>query len=209
MPGPLATMRGPTRNPSLMASRRSTARKGRDPTSRTVVKPASSVVRAFFTAGKRAVIRRVLEFVDVVEPVSPSSKCVWQSIRPGRTVASDRSTVVAPSGIEDDPARLDRRDAFPLDLDHDIALVGIAGAVEEPARRDVYRCRSVGGDRMEGEQPRDAQGQDAGHGEEITIQGVRPPRAIRHSRGKNRHLPLRALPVGFAPARNRAELPSL
>ena len=52
IPGPLATTLGPTRNPSLIDSRRSTARNGLPPRSRTVVKPASSVTFACFIAAK-------------------------------------------------------------------------------------------------------------------------------------------------------------
>ena len=74
MPGPLATTRGPTRKPSLIESRRSTGQERREPTSRTVVKPASSVLRALSTAAKALVNGRVLELVDLVEAIGPAAQ---------------------------------------------------------------------------------------------------------------------------------------
>ena len=44
--GPLTNMRGPGISPSLMASRKATSLKASAPTLRTVVKPASMVLRA-------------------------------------------------------------------------------------------------------------------------------------------------------------------
>ncbi len=85
-------------NPSAIASRRSTARNGGEPRSRTVVNPASSVVLAFTTAAKP-----LLNGVFLNLSISPNEsarepRCVWQSIRPGRTVAPDRSITSARSG---------------------------------------------------------------------------------------------------------------
>ena len=48
--GPLPTIRGPTANPSQIAFRKSTARNGSHPTSRTLVNPASRVLHALPTA---------------------------------------------------------------------------------------------------------------------------------------------------------------
>src|SRR6266704_6655592 len=50
MQGPEATMRGPGKYPSFTRSRRSAAANGGEPTSRTVVNPASRVRRACTTA---------------------------------------------------------------------------------------------------------------------------------------------------------------
>gem|GEM_PF-3891409 len=99
MGGPLATMRGPGRYPLLMELRRSTARNGSEPTSRTVVNPASRSFLAFTTPAKAlskgvSLKLKISSYRSALEP-----RCVWQSISPGSTTACERSVTCAPAGI--------------------------------------------------------------------------------------------------------------
>jgi hypothetical protein len=74
MPGPEATMRGPGMKPALMLLRRSTARNGREPTSRTVVKPASSVFLRIDDAGNGRVEGSVFELVDLLIAIGAAAQ---------------------------------------------------------------------------------------------------------------------------------------
>ena len=80
--------------------------KGSDPTSRTVVNPASSVL-GFFIAVNACLERRVAELIDGIVAVRAEPRWVWQSIRPGRTVRCERSITVDPAGMAELPASTD------------------------------------------------------------------------------------------------------
>ena len=94
-------MRGPMIFPLRMALRSPTSMKSLEPTSRTVVKPASSVRLAYTLASSaRSAIgflraSRVSRFQS---PLASPERCVWASMRPGNSVASPRSITSAPAG---------------------------------------------------------------------------------------------------------------
>ena len=74
MPGPLATMRGPTRKPSLIESRRVDGQK-RPRTDVAYRREASFERRSgVLHGGKGAVVGRIFELVNVVEPVGPAAQ---------------------------------------------------------------------------------------------------------------------------------------
>ena len=67
-------MRGPGMKPELMLSRRSTARNGCEPTSRTVVNPASRVFLALTTPVDGGVEGRAFEVPDGIVAVGAGSE---------------------------------------------------------------------------------------------------------------------------------------
>src|SRR6185503_3226295 len=99
--GQVATcMRGPGMSPALMASRSDTSTSSLPPTSRQLVKPASSVARTLLTPVMA--LRAAGLFICAMRsrPTRPE-RCVWQSIRPGSSVASPRSVTASPDGALD------------------------------------------------------------------------------------------------------------
>ena len=73
-PGPLATIRGPTTNPSSIDSRRSTARNGRPAQVAHRGEPGLQRRPRVLHGRERAVERGVLELVDLVEAVGPGAE---------------------------------------------------------------------------------------------------------------------------------------
>ena len=71
---------------------------GAEPRSRTVVKPARSVVRAFLTPITRPHIRRCRPPRRQKSPPGLPERWTWMSIRPGSTVRVGRSISRAPAG---------------------------------------------------------------------------------------------------------------
>ena len=99
MKAPAHCIRGPRTSPASIASRSAQSVNARnEPTSRTVVKPASMVWRACRTPIRTSCAADVV--VDGTPAVWTSPmRCVCMSIRPGRTVYRDRSMIVASSGM--------------------------------------------------------------------------------------------------------------
>ena len=99
MYAPATYMRGPMMMPRAIASRIATSLKALyTPTSRTVVNPASSVTAALGIA-EYAVSTALLCNTLRGSASARSARCVWQSMRPGRTVIVDRSMILASGGI--------------------------------------------------------------------------------------------------------------
>src|ERR1700733_1379050 len=93
---------GPSISPRAIASRIATSLSARyAPTSRTVVKPDSSIARALGTDSNAISAADFLRYVSGSPlPFSePSARCVWQSISPSNTVMFERSTTLAPTGM--------------------------------------------------------------------------------------------------------------
>ena len=128
----------PTTSPRAAASRMARVAPLPSPRLRTVVKPASSVLRAL------ARVRRVLRGASsVTSSISEAiaagvaeSRWTWLSIRPGRTKRSERSIRVAPAGRRDEAVG-DVDDPAAGDHDRGRAARRLAGPVEQPAGVDV------------------------------------------------------------------------
>ena len=131
------SMRGPGTRPAAIASRSATSAKSRLPRSRTVVKPASSVLRAFATpsiAARAAVSRQVL----VGRQLLAADQVHVGVDEPGQQghvaeVDVDRLARLA---------RLDRGDGAVLDPDDLVAQQAPGLDVEQPRRRNGERLRS-------------------------------------------------------------------
>ena len=99
---PEERIRGPTIRPSATPRRSMWPTCGAEPTSRTVVKPARAVIRAFSTprtmahsSGSTASRQN--------SPLGLPERWTWASIRPGSTVRFDRSISRAPAGAGSSP----------------------------------------------------------------------------------------------------------
>src|SRR6185369_9549905 len=90
-------MRGPGISPALMASRNATSTSSPPPTSRQVVKPASIVARTLLTPVIAACAAELF-ICSMGERPTRDERWVWQSIRPGSSVASPRSVTARPAG---------------------------------------------------------------------------------------------------------------
>ena len=104
-----------------------------EPTSRTVVKPASTTARALTAAlmacsatSRRNSLTNAWFQSSLYSPV----RWVWASMNPGKSVASPRSITAAPAGIVQ--PRPGRDDLRALDQDDAVAHQLVRLAVEEP-----------------------------------------------------------------------------
>ena len=171
-------MRGPGIMPASIAFISETSAKPGAPTSRTVVKPASSVRRALRAPRKAASAGSSRTGRVTQSPSMSYVRCVCASIRPGRTVTSPRSMACAPAGAS--PPTLG--DLPALDHDHG-RRADLAGGDVEPARGadDDGRCRLRRGCREEcGDEQKCEERGDANHVDEY---GNRCPFALRAAAG--------------------------
>ena len=90
-----STVRGPGMIPRSIARRTPL---GAPPASRTVVKPASSVLRAAGTVCRTQRLGGVASHSPRSRPVPLERRWTWQSIRPGSSVRPSASTFSAPAG---------------------------------------------------------------------------------------------------------------
>ena len=105
------------------------------------VKPASSVVRAFFSAANACVYGVFLKALMGLYWSARAPRWVWQSIRPGSTVAFDRSIDLRAAGDLHLRRGFDRLDALALHDDHHVFAIAIAGGIEQLARPNVSNRR--------------------------------------------------------------------
>ena len=111
---------------------------GPEPTSRTVVKPASSVVRAFFSATKPSLYGCPLEVVDRVVLVGARAQvgvAVDQARKHSRLRQVD--DLGSAGNLRRNPPGSIGLDAFAFDDDDNVLAIVVAGGVEETAGADI------------------------------------------------------------------------
>ena len=138
IPAPAATMRGPGKRPSRIASRRRRSVCPVEPRLRTVVNPARRVARAASAPATSFDVR-------CEASVGFHARCVCASMSPGTAHASPRSMTFAPGGMLSVLRGADRRDLALVDQDELVAPQDARSHVEEMPDLDGHGLASRSG----------------------------------------------------------------